>query len=72
MTTLLAVSPSQRRRINAAIVGSLTPAQLTLVRELMAAEKPGAAFQPEDKLFWIRLNLPDAAARIESILYPAD
>ncbi len=71
MMTLVTPDAARRRRIAAAIAGTLTPAQLMMARELMAADG-SASVLPEDLLFWIRGNMPEAAARIEKLLYPAD
>jgi hypothetical protein len=72
MMTLVTPDARTRRKIAAAVAGNLTPAQLTMARELLSAERPGRNLEPEDLLFWVRGNMPEAAARIESILYPAD
>ena len=70
MTTLSACA-SHREVLAGVIARVLTPVQLTMVRELVAAGKPGRP-APEELLFWMRLNMPIAAQKIEAILYPAD
>ncbi len=71
--TTLTPSPAHRKAVAAAIVSVLTPAELTMVHQFMAAERPGRpAPQPEDVLAWVRLNMPAAAVRLEHVLYPAD
>ena len=66
------ITLSARSEILASLITQvLTPTQLTMVSELVAAEKPGRP-QPEDLLYWMRLNMPTAAEKIEAILYPAD
>ena len=62
---------SHRDILACVIARVLTPVQLTMVRELVAAGKPGRP-APEEFIFWMRLNMPVAAQQIETILYPAD
>jgi hypothetical protein len=73
MMTLVSLDGSRRKHVTSVISQILSPAQMTMAHQLMAAEKPGRpAPQAEELLFWIRLNMPVAAARIDAILHPAD
>ena len=64
--TIATFDPSRRKALAAALRQALTPAQLTMIHELLAAERPGKpAPQAEDILFWMRLNMPVAASRID-------
>jgi len=71
MMTLVSLDGSRRKLVSAVIAQVLTPCQITMAHELMAAENPGMP-NPEDLLFWVRLNMPVAAARIDAILHPDD
>jgi hypothetical protein len=65
MMTIPSFDVSRRKVLAKAISSIVNPAQLTMVHELMAAEKPGrSAPQPEDILFWMRLNMPVAAGQV--------
>ena len=67
----LPMDPSRRKRLQLALSGVLTPAQLSMASVLVATEKPGMPDPtPEQLLHWMRLNMPVAAARIEAILHP--
>lgn len=71
--TLVSLDGSRRKLVASVIAQVVSPAQLTMAHELMAAEKPGcAAPQPEEVLFWLRLSMPVLAERIDAILHPAD
>ncbi len=73
MMTLVSLDGSRRKLVSSVIAQVISPAQLTMAHQLMAAEKPGRpAPQPEEVLFWIRLNMPSAAERIDAILHPHD
>lgn len=73
MMTLVSLDGSRRKLVASVIAEVLSPAQITMAHQLLAAEKPGRpAPQPEELLFWIRLNMPVAAERIDAILHPAD
>ncbi len=73
MMTLVSLDGSRRKLVASVLAQVLSPAQLTMAHQLMAAEKPGRpAPQPEEVLFWVRLNMPVAAERIDAILHPAD
>ncbi|OGS01388.1 MAG: hypothetical protein A2V88_11825 [Elusimicrobia bacterium RBG_16_66_12] len=73
MTTLMNYDTPGRKMLAAVIGQALTPDQLTMAHHLMAAEKPGRpAPRPEDVLFWLRLNMPSAAERIDELLHPAE
>lgn len=64
---------AHRKAVASAISSVLTPAELTMAHQFLAAERPGRpAPQPEELLAWIRLNMPAAAQRLEHVLYPAD
>ena len=67
------LDPARRRLLAEALDQILSPAQLTVARELQAAAAPGCpAARPEDVLYWIRLNMPVAASKLEDILHPYD
>ena len=67
------LDPFRRRLLAAALEQILTPAQLTVARELQQAATPGSTEpRPEDVLYWIRLNMPVAASKLEHILHPND
>ncbi len=73
MMTLVSLDGSRRKLVASVISQVISPAQLTMAHQLMAAEKPGRPSpQPEEVLFWIRLNMPSAAERIDAILHPHD
>lgn len=75
MTTTfdMGYTSARRKALNAAIARVLTPAQLTMVRELMQAEDPhGPALRAEQVMQWLRVNMPSSAVKIEEDLYPAD
>jgi hypothetical protein len=70
MITMTTPSVSRRKALAAALDRVLAPAQMTAARELMAAENPGrATSQPEDVLYWMRVNMPGATRRVENILH---
>ena len=72
MMTLALLDASRRKSMASAISRVISPAQMTMAHQLMAAEKPGRpAPQPKEILFWLRLNMPVAAGRIDAILHPA-
>jgi hypothetical protein len=67
--TLMTMTPSRRKALAKAIASVLSPAQLTMAHELIAAERPGQpAPQAEEILFWMRLNMPSAAARVDELV----
>jgi hypothetical protein len=67
------LDPVRRRLLAAALEQILTPAQLTAARELQRASDPsGREPRPEEVLYWIRLNMPVAASKLEDILHPND
>ncbi len=71
--TLVSLDDSRRKFVASAIARVISPAQMIMAHQLIAAEKPGcSAPQPEEVLFWLRLNMPVAAEKIDSILHPAD
>ena len=73
MMTLVSLDGSRRKIVASVIAQVISPAQLTMAHQLMSAEKPGRpAPQPEEVLFWLRLNMPVAAEKIDAILHPAD
>jgi nitrate/nitrite-specific signal transduction histidine kinase len=77
MVTHIASSPIRsiasyrRKALHTAIAQVLSPAQLTMVRELVSAEDPEHA-EPvvDDILYWMRLNMPNAAIQVEEVLHP--
>lgn len=73
MMTLVSLDGSRRKIVASVISQVISPAQITMAHQLMSAEKPGRpAPQPEEVLFWLRLNMPVAAGQIDAILHPAD
>ena len=73
MTTLMNYDTPGRKMLAAVIGQALTPDQLTMAHHLMAAEKPGRpAPRAEDILYWLRLNMPAAAERVDALLHPAE
>ena len=73
MMTLVSLDGSRRKIVASAIAQVISPSQTTMALQLMAAEKPGRpAPQPEELLFWLRLNMPVASDKIDAILHPAD
>lgn len=71
MTTVMkpVVTTIRRKALGSAIERVLTPHQLTMARELAWAENPrGPKPQPEQILFWMRFNMPVAAARVDAFL----
>ena len=70
MITMTTLSPLRRKALSIALQSVLSPAQLTAARELTAAENPGRGTpQPEDVLYWMRVNMPDATRRVEDVLH---
>jgi hypothetical protein len=68
-----ALSASRRKQLSSALAQVLTPAQMTAAREFMLAEKPvRRSPQPEEMLYWMRVNMPMATRRVEGILFPRD
>lgn len=68
-----AFSASRRKLLASALDRVLAPAQLTAARELMLAEEPGrSAPQPEEILYWMRVNMPQATSRVEGILFAGE
>jgi len=73
MTTLTTYDAPTRKMLATVIGQALTPDQLTMAHNLMAGEKPGRpAPRAEDLLFWLRLNMPSAAERVDELLHPAE
>lgn len=71
--TLVSLDGSRRKLLASVMSRVLSPAQITMARQLMAAEKPGRPSpQPEEIMFWLRLNMPVAAEQIDATLHPAD
>lgn len=61
----------RRKALVSAIAEVLGPSHHTMVRELIQAEDPHhSEAEPEDVIFWMRLNMPSAARRVEDILHP--
>jgi hypothetical protein len=64
---------NRRRLLADALKQVLPPAQLKAALELSrAASHDGTEPQPEEIMYWLRLNMPVAAARVEEILHPND
>ncbi len=71
--TLVSLDGSRRKLVASVIASVISPAQLTMAHELISAERPGRTTpSPEELLFWLRLNMPSVAERIDAILHPAD
>ena len=63
-------SAPRRKQLAAALAQVLAPAQLTAARELMLAEtRRRVPPQPEEILYWMRVNMPMATSRVERILF---
>jgi len=63
-------SPMRRKQLAAALSRVLAPAQMTAAREFMRAERPSRPEpQPEEILFWMRVNMPVATSRVEKIIF---
>ena len=63
-------SPARRKQLAAALSRVLAPAQMTAARELMRSERPCRRDpQPEEILFWMRVNMPVATSRVERIIF---
>jgi hypothetical protein len=70
MMTMTPLDAARRKLLASVIKQVLTPIQLTMVHELIAAENPGRpAPQPEDVMFWMRLNMPIASDSIDQLLH---
>lgn len=64
------LNASRRKLLAAALSQVLHPVQLTAARELMLAEAPGRLSpQPEEILYWMRINMPQATRRVEGIYF---
>ncbi len=65
------IASYRRKALQSAIIQVLTPAQLTMVSELVCAEDPEHS-EPvvDDILYWMRLNMPVAARQVEDVLHP--
>lgn len=73
LETPMTLSASRRKSLATALSAVLNPAQLTAARECILAENPGRATpQPEDILFWMRINMPAATARVEELLHDGE
>lgn len=68
-TPFMTLNASRRKALASALSSVLHPAQLTAAREMIMAEEPGRAVpQPEEILFWMRVNMPSATERVEALL----
>ena len=64
------LNASRRKLLASALSQVLQPGQLTAARELILAEAPGRlAPQPEEILYWMRINMPQATHRVEGIFF---
>jgi hypothetical protein len=64
------LNAARRRLLSSALDQVLHPAQLTAARELMRAEAPARLSpRPEEILYWMRVNMPQATLRVEAILH---
>jgi hypothetical protein len=67
------LNAARRKQLSAALSQVLSPAQMTAAREFMVAEAPGRLSpRPEEILYWMRVNMPLATCRVETILFPHD
>ena len=65
------LNASRRKQLASALTQVLAPAQLTAAREFMLAEAPGRLSpQPEEILYWMRVNMPQATVLVERIIFP--
>jgi len=72
-TPFMTLNASRRKALASALSRVLHPAQLTAAREMILAEEPGrAAPSPEELLFWMRVNMPAATARVEELLHDGE
>ncbi len=61
----------RRKALVCAITEVLTPAQRTMISEIIQAEDPAHNQpEPDDLFYWMRLNMPVAARKVEDILHP--
>jgi hypothetical protein len=68
-----ALNASRRKQLSAALSQVLSPAQMTAAREFMLAEAPERLSpRPEEILYWMRVNMPLATCRVETILFPQE
>ena len=68
---MMTLHSPRHKALASAIAQVLTPAERSMVRELIAAEVAGRpAPGAEDMMYWMRLNMPTAAIRVEDILHP--
>ena len=73
MMTLVSLDGSRRKLVASILAQVMSPATMTMAHQFMSAEKPGRpAPTPEEVLFWVRLNMPATAERIDAILHPND
>ena len=69
----MSTTAERRKTLEGTLRRVLTPAERTMVRELVSAERPESPTpQAEDLFYWLRLNMPVAAARIDTILHPSE
>ena len=69
----MSYTAGRRKELGKALLRVLTPAEHTMVRELVHAERRGGPVpQPEEMLYWLRLNMPRASSRLEAVLHPRD
>ncbi|MFI5347989.1 MAG: hypothetical protein ACHQ2Z_00465 [Elusimicrobiota bacterium] len=67
------LSAPRRRQLSSALSQVLSSTQLSAAREMMIAEAPKRLPpQPEEILYWMRVNMPQATVRVERILFPRD
>ncbi len=71
MTSPVATLSAPRRKLLAsALAQVLHPVQMTAARELMLAEAPKRLSpQPEEILYWMRVNMPLATVRGEKLIF---
>ena len=70
-SSITPLNASRRKLLASALAQVLHPVQLTAARELMLAEAPGRLSpQPEEILYWMRVNMPQATVLVERIIFP--
>lgn len=66
-------SPARRQILSETLERVLSKAHVTMIREILCAEKPGRPTpQAEDVYFWMRYNMPQASERVDELLHLAD
>ena len=65
------MSASRLKLLTTALAAVLTPAQMRMACELIAAENPSRpAPGPRELMYWLRLNMPVTASKVEDVIHP--